>query len=899
MKRKLYTIVGVLALTISGFYLLESKTEYTPRVIKSLFSDDEYDNEEAEERGIKGAVEEVYSLKANQITGTIDYQDIANARAATNVASMRRVGKKLVWEELGPDNQGGRTRAILIDKNDPNVMYMGSVSGGLFKSTTRGTSWNPVGNQLFNLNVSSLTQTANNAIYYGTGEDGFLSGVSIQGDKNGTPGFAGNGVYKSIDGVTFTHLTSTNPAGGIWTNVHRLASDPTSDVVYAANDGGFYYSETGGNTWVRPVGQIGAVREVVVSKTGVVYISIGASVYKSTDKGKTITKTGFNVTGNSPSINVGRATLAISTQDENYIYALVAKNNGAMEGLFRSTDAGANWVLLVPGGVNNDIFGSNTQGIYDNCVTVDPLNKERVFLGGVLLAEWTNTKGFNFIGSIFAARTSPSYVHADKHVFTWDETVNPPIMFIGTDGGMFRCANTNANNFNYTFSAQSRGFITTQYFGLAAAEDGTVMGGTQDNSNQLINGNGNTPKSAVELFSGDGFQNEIARQNPKMLFLESQYGNLARSIDGGVSFADIWDGRIGGATRSVATSASFAPFDCQFRLWEDMTDSSNSKLYYAPYNSVWAAVGPLSTTDRPTWFIVSNQGGGASQSSRITNITPSANGDNLFYAMQGGGLFRVDSINSASFDTAIYPLSTDIPTPLVTRNIRGNLPSGRAITSISIDPNNPNRAIVTLGNYGNSSYVYLSNNILSLSPTFTDITGNLPKMPVFDGLILIDNPNYFIIATEFGIWASDDNGTTWENQTNGMPNVASYIIRQYEFKPWKGPQIYVATHGRGFFKANTFLTHLEKPKATLSNVAIAVYPNPTTERLNVNFETTSEGNMTYTIYSLQGQQVSKTVEKVEAGIVKKQLDVSFLAKGTYILSVGDGANKKAIKFVVN
>jgi len=776
---------------------------------------------------------------------------------------------------------------------------MGSVSGGLFKSTTRGTSWKPVGNQLNNLNVVSLTQSSTNAIYYGTGEDGFLSGVSTQGDKNGTPGFAGNGVYKSTDGVNFTHLTSTDPSGGIWTNVHKLASDPSTDVIYAANDGGFYYSENGGNSWVRPLGQVGACREIVVSKTGIVYIAIGTSVYKSTDKGKTISKTGFNVTGSSPSINVGRVTLAISPQDENYIYALVAKSNGAMDGLFRTTNAGSNWELLVAGGTNNDVFGSNTQGIYDNCVTVDPLNKDRVFMGGVQLAEWSSTRGFNFIGSIFAARTSPSYVHADKHCFTWDETISPPVLFIGTDGGMFRCANTNASNFNYTFSAQSRGFITTQFFGLAAAADGTVMGGTQDNSNQLINGNGNSPKSAVELFSGDGFQTEISRQNSKMLFLESQYGNLARSIDGGIAFSDIWDSRIGGATRTVANSSSYAPFDCQFRLWEDMNDSSNSKLYFAPYDNVWAAVGPLNTADRPTWFIVSKQGGGASQASRITNITPSANGDNLFYAMQGGGLFRVDSINSASFDTAIYPTATDIPAPIVTRNIRGNLPSGRAITSISIDPSNPNRAIVTLGNYGNTSYVFISNNILSLSPTYTDITNNLPKMPVFDGIILIDNPNYFIIATEFGIWASDDNGASWENQTNGMPNVASYIIRQYEFKPWEGPKIYVATHGRGFYKASTFLTSIEAPKAAIGNTAINAYPNPTTEKLNISFEALAEGNMTYTIYSLQGQQVSKAIEKVQVGMVRKQLDVSFLAKGTYILSMGEGANKKAIKFVIN
>ena len=98
------------------------------------------------------------------------------------------------------------------------------------------------------------------------------------------------------------------------------------------------------------------------------------------------------------------------------------------------------------------------------------------------------------------------------------ETVTPPVLWIGTDGGIFRSANMYTEQYRYIFSEQNRGYITTQFYGLAAGEDGTVMGGTQDNSTLLINGNGNTPKSSVTLLGGDGFQSEISRTKPFILF---------------------------------------------------------------------------------------------------------------------------------------------------------------------------------------------------------------------------------------------------------------------------------------------------------------------------------------------------------------------------------------------
>lgn len=889
MNSKIYTSIALGTAGAIAAAFMFSNSNYQTREKNNLV---EIKKRKVGHEASMGAILEKNDLRVNQITGTVDYNDFLSAKNDVRKASLRRVAKDLSWEELGPDNVGGRTRVILIDKDDPSVMYMGAVSGGFWKSTTKGTSWKKVSTDDLNLHVVSGTQTANGDVYYGTGEGGF---VSINGVKNGTPGFRGNGVFRSTDGENFTKLTSTN--SGIWTNVHKMASDPTdANTLYACNSGGFYVSSNGGTSWTRP--QSGPSRDVQVASNGHLYMNIGNRIWKSTDKGQSVQQTGFNVAATSPTYNVGRMTIAVSPEDANYVYLLITNTQGGFEGLVRTTDGGDNWEELVAGGsIYDEIMGSNGQGNYNNIISVDPKNKNRVFMGGVEMAEWDSERGYTKIASTFVSRANPRYVHADKHAMVWDVTSNPPVFWIGTDGGLFRSGNMNDANYGYIFSEQNRGYITTQYYGLAASADGTVMGGTQDNGTQLINGNGNTNKSAVRVYGGDGFQSEIARTNPNVIFAESQYGNMQRSVNGGQSFSPIWDGRIADpATLERSTEPTDAPFDTYFRIWEDENDSSNSKFYFAPYGQLWVATNPLDVVNRPIWFAITPNYGGA----RVTSIDFTPDGGSVFYSTAQGALIRVDSINEANFDTAAYPNATDVPAKLNSVNIKGNLPGGRAITSIAIDPGNPNKALVTLGNYGNSAYVYVSNNVLSASPTWTNVTNNLPRMPVYHGLILIDNSNYFVLATEMGIWASDDNGATWEVQADGLPsNVASYIVRQYEFKPWEGPRVYVATHGRGFFRSNTFLTDIEKPKTDISTTSIKAFPNPTSDVLNISFNSNVKGVITYNIFNLNGKRVYKANNTIQSGTVEKTIDVRNLPKGTYILNIESNGTQVAKKFVVN
>ena len=153
--------------------------------------------EENEHRSIEGAIRSVYSMRLNEVTGTIEPEWVQEALAQADAMRLtRRANKPLKWEEMGPDNVGGRTRAFLIHRDSGNIWFAGGVSGGLFRSISAGNSWSPVNDRQENLNVNCIAQTANGTIYYGTGEGGF---VNLSGTRNGSPAFLGAGIYKSTE----------------------------------------------------------------------------------------------------------------------------------------------------------------------------------------------------------------------------------------------------------------------------------------------------------------------------------------------------------------------------------------------------------------------------------------------------------------------------------------------------------------------------------------------------------------------------------------------------------------------------------------------------------------------------------------------------------------------------
>ncbi|MCH8962455.1 MAG: hypothetical protein IH820_14340, partial [Bacteroidetes bacterium] len=302
--------------------------------------------------------------------------------------SHKTAGVKLPWQERGPSNVSGRTRALLVDPDDPthHTWFAGSVSGGIWKTTDAGQNWTDLSPGLPNLAISSFAMPASNpdVIYAGTGE-GF----------GNSDGVAGAGIFKSTDrGQTWAQLASiaTDPN---FRHVNRVIVDPeNADLVLAATNTGIYRSENGGGSWTEVYkstllgtrNRFGLIQDLVANPTNfnIQYASEnGVGVVKSTDGGQNWAASSEGIVG-----SILRIELAIAPSNPSWIYAATETSSGESH-LFLTTDAGERWTRIVEDTAANEPNWLSDQGWYDNAIAVDPFDENRVFLGGIELYEVT------------------------------------------------------------------------------------------------------------------------------------------------------------------------------------------------------------------------------------------------------------------------------------------------------------------------------------------------------------------------------------------------------------------------------------------------------------------------------------------------------------------------------
>ncbi|AEV32031.1 BNR/Asp-box repeat protein [Owenweeksia hongkongensis DSM 17368] len=577
---------GILYSSLAGFGLvLLSLAVYTNQGAKEYYTPREVT---ASKDGYKGAAEWLHRMRANPQTGEIDPKDVENARIqARQFASKKSTSALgLTWENMGPNDIGGRIRAFLIDKDNPDIMFAGGVSGGLFKTINAGASWAPINDLQENLAVVSIAQAANGDIYYGTGE-----GMYYFANGVGTGGIAGDGMFKSTDGGnTFSVLPSTTT----WASIGKIVCDPNNpNLVYAATNSGVQVSEDGGVTWANPANTFGAATlDMTIDSQGRVWAKIGDRFYKSdgTVGGFTeISKSQVGIQPNELPRTSGRSRIAVSPQDPNYVYVITTASNN-FDKAYRSTDGGANWTVIGEQNFYLNPHGAqgNGQGTYDNAVTVDATNKDRIMVGGVTLWEWTLSGGWELAASIGGSGGGfPYYVHADMHHVVWHPT-KPNFVFALNDGGVFRSKNNGE-----TWDPISKGFVTTQFYSIAVGANGEIMGGTQDNGTIFIDPANYYSESGVRtpgvnfngsVRDGDGGYADMSKLNEDVMFKEMQYGVMGRSTDGGDSYESIYDfDRMDPNGVAGNGSNAFADFIMPFTLWEKLNDptSTDSVIFSA------------------------------------------------------------------------------------------------------------------------------------------------------------------------------------------------------------------------------------------------------------------------------------------------------------------------------
>ena len=869
--------------------------------------------------GAKGALEYLHRLKANA-DGEIPVEAVLKAREQVQSrkgARFSAANTTLLWTEMGPDNVGGRTRAILIDKDNSNLIYAGGVSGGLWKSTNAGLTWKivPGTDQLEFSGVVSICQTINGDIYFGTGE-GATSNMS--GASNGASAFIGGGIYKSTDGVTFSQLESTAPNNLISTNfdfasVTEMAAHKTDpNTLYAATRRGIKVSTDGGQSWQAGLASAAEFFDVEVANDGSVFASTSSGIFYSEDgtagSFSQLASVGATFGGGS-----GRIEIALSPSDVNYVYAVFSNQGGLgrYKGIYRSTDKGETWDLILPGWSGTtaptyNIF--NQQANYAMAIAVDPQNKDRIIVGGLDLWEFEYGVGIEPISYWSVSDAVSFYVHADHHEILFDES-NPGRIYFGHDGGVSRSDDNGVN-----FITQNRGYGVTQFYTVDYSKDGKVIGGTQDNGTQYINFFNNiSEKNAVKVAGGDGGYTQISYINPDIIFSESQNGSARRSADGGLTNGTI-ENFLGDTLAGLAETADdegnnrlFASFINPMHLWEEVDADGNpidTSMFFAATTEitqtgsdycVYMTKQALDFSITPRWFQVTPK-----YASPIERISVTPDGNHMFFSWNNN-LYRTDNLNlnvDSIKDTYKFldvGDTNDDPngdnSNAVVNTIKLNTTFQYTITDIAVDPNDKNNIVVTVGGYGSHDHVYKSTNAMSDDPTFTPIQGNLPYMPAYSAVIDVNNASNIIIGTEFGVWTTT-NGNNWILEDDGMPIVPCHMLRQQHLPGVNKGVVYVGTHGRGIFKSSNTSSIFDYSSDETEDVnLLSIYPNPAESFINL--ELTSDVSVyDVSIIDLMGKEVYKS-----NSLSNPRIDISSLEIGNYIIVVNSNEGKQLGKFV--
>jgi photosystem II stability/assembly factor-like uncharacterized protein len=779
-----------------------------------------------------GWVQQRYEMKKNE-AGLIPRLPFDNIRKHQAQSALRN---NLLhnFQELGPYNIGGRTRAILIDRKDDQHILSGSVSGGLFRSFDEGASWQVVNDELTALSISSLAQDffEPEVIYAGTGEG-----------WGNADGVVGNGVYRSINGgESFEQLPSTD--GTAFNYIFDIATTPadSGSLYIATNQGDLYYSTNKGDSLKRVFNSPNTIADIEITPTGGVWLAVyyEGLYYSATGDSGT-----FELRVNGMNNNRRRLELAIAPSDTNVLYVAVENTTAdGLSGVYRSSDFGLNWTPVT----NPTDYGFYTTFTwYSMCIAVKPDDPDFVMVGvGALL--------YSFNGG--AQWFECSNIHADHHAIVFHPE-NPKIFYQGNDGGVYRFTtdimynNTNLNN----------GYRTVQYYAGAYYPTGiNILGGTQDNGTHKCKaGDG----AFFHILGGDGAFCAVNQQFPDVVYAEYQNGIIHRAYDGNEdvpSFTNILNELDGDGDGDVDDGAWFInPFDI------NLVNSD-----YLPF-----------VTTKKLWHTYD---GGASwyPATQNTNGTPYAIGmsrefsPTVYIGGSNAMFYRIDDVYNSVPGMEVN-LSNTVPQQVT---------SG-FISSITVHPADNSICFVSFSSFSDDPQVWKVTSANTSTPVWTSISGDLPVgLPV--NYIDVDPARpeeFFLAATDFGLYISDNGGNSWY-KVNEFPNVYTEQVKVRQ----TDRRVFMWTHGRGAFTATLDSLLVSVPVVSSQEMYAEIHPNPAADYLQVE---TNAAEMLVTVREVNGKEVMPPF--TISG--DTELNIASLASGIYFLEMKSG-NQVTVKKMV-
>lgn len=669
--------------------------------------------------------------------------------------------KQMKARSIGPAIMGGRITAIDAVVNNPDIMYVGAASGGVWKSVNGGASWVPIFDNQPNINIGSIAiqQSNPNVLWVGTGEGNPRNSVNM-----------GKGIFKSLDGGK-----SWKSMGLINThNIHRIIINPDNpNEIYAGVIGlpwgdhperGVYKTVNGGKDWeqILYTNEKSGVADMVMDPTNPSKLIVAMWQHRRTPwdftsggsgSGLFITHDGGETWDNKgeadglPKGELGRIGIAISRSMPNRIYAMV---EATKNGLYRSDDGGDIWELITdePSIVTDRPF-------YYNEIYVDPKNENRVYkLSARLYSSEDGGKNFNVIAT-------SEEVHPDHHAL-WIHPDNPSLIIDGNDGGLAISRDQGKTWMN------PEGVTAGQFYHINVDNEVpyNVYGGLQDNGSWVGPAytfqNGGIRNSHWQaLMLADGFDVVPDAENARYGYAMSQGGNIARydKVTGGTTFIKPTIEDVNTRLRfNWNTGIAQDPFDPN-------TIYAGSQFLHKSMDRgmSWETISEDLTLNNPEHHKQDESGGltidatNAENHNNILTIAPSTLKKDLIWVGTDDGNIQLTLDGGKSWEK-------------VSKNI-SKLPTEAWISQITASLHNAGEAFVVANLYRMGSdfapYIYKTSDYGKTWKRLAD-----EKNMEGYALSFIQDPvepRLMFAGTEMGLWVSIDDGLHWTKWDHGIP----------------------------------------------------------------------------------------------------------------------------------
>lgn len=744
-----------------------------------------------------------------------------------NINAQKKIKKdEAIWNFAGPFNTGGRLTDIESAACTSDI-YAGAASGGIFKLSADGSLWESIFDEALSLSIGDIALSPSDCetIYAGTGEANCGGGSQT---------YDGVGVYKSTDGGNSWEHKGLEQSR----NIGRIAVHPEDpEIAYVAAmgnlfadspDRGIYKTSDGGNTWelILYVSDSTGGIDIVINPESpdMVYAALWerirrpdrrryggptCGIYKTEDGGENWTELSNGLP--SPGEDVGRIGIDICQSEPDVLYAIYADKTGYFEGVYKSTNGGNTWNQTNDGALENCY---QSYGWWFGRIEADPVDPAIAYVIGFDLYKTTNS------GNSWS-NISESDVHVDQHGL-YINPLDHDQLFLGNDGGYYISAD-GGTNWEWINTLPITQFYTCE---IDEQNPWRLYGGTQDNgTNRTLAG---ATDDWNRIYGGDGFYVLVDPEDNDYIYAEYQYGGLGRSTDGGLSF--------NGATSGISSSDR--------KNWNTpvVFDPANSQILYYGSNKLYK-----STNRAVSWSAISGDltnGPGVNLTyGTLTTIAVSPVNSDIIYTGTDDGNVWVTTTGGAGW-----------------MQVDETLPD-RWVTRLAADPWEDNTVYVTFSGYRWDEYIPHVLRSDDNGQNWTDISGNLPEIPLNDIIVDPENNQWLYVASDAGVFSSHDLGVTWSLMGANLPLVPVNDLDLHN--PTR--KLVAATFGKSMYTydlyQDTISTGLQHPDALTRQLALTISTNPLAN--NSFILVRSPKNVTAKIYLLDmaGRKTGRALEK--------------------------------------